>query len=101
HFLHVERRPADDLQNIGGGRLLFQGLCQLPFARLLGLEKASVLDCDYSLIGKAAGKMHLVSREATWLFASKIQKTYDIAVAKKRRDQYTTIAARPGQIAPW
>jgi hypothetical protein len=26
YFLRVERRPADDLQNIGGGRLLFQRL---------------------------------------------------------------------------
>jgi hypothetical protein len=30
--LHVERRPTDDLQNIGGGRLLFQGFSQLAFA---------------------------------------------------------------------
>src|SRR5262245_4816315 len=27
YFLHVESRPADDLQNIGGGRLLFQAFC--------------------------------------------------------------------------
>ena len=27
HFLHVEGRPADDLQNISGGRLLFQAFC--------------------------------------------------------------------------
>ena len=27
HFLHVERRPADDLQNIGSGGLLFQTFC--------------------------------------------------------------------------
>jgi len=33
--LQIERRPADDLQDIGGGRLLFQGFCQLEFARLL------------------------------------------------------------------
>jgi len=25
YLLQVERRPADDLQNIGGGRLLFEG----------------------------------------------------------------------------
>src|SRR5262249_49121236 len=34
YFLHVERRPADDLQNIGGGRLLLQGFSQLALARL-------------------------------------------------------------------
>jgi len=27
YFLHVERRTADDLQNIGCGRLLFQAFC--------------------------------------------------------------------------
>jgi len=27
YFLHVKRRPADDLQNIGRGRLLFQAFC--------------------------------------------------------------------------
>jgi hypothetical protein len=27
YFLHVERRPADDLQNIAGRRLLFQAFC--------------------------------------------------------------------------
>ena len=38
HPLQVERRPADDLQNIGSGRLLFQGFSQLPLARLLRFE---------------------------------------------------------------
>src|SRR5215831_11678576 len=34
YFLHVERRPADNLQNIGSRRLLFQGFCQVALARL-------------------------------------------------------------------
>jgi len=38
YSLHVECRPADDLQNIGSGRLLFEGFRQLPFARLLRFE---------------------------------------------------------------
>src|SRR5262245_14732985 len=33
--LQIERRPADDLQNIVGRRLLFQGFCKLALARLL------------------------------------------------------------------
>ena len=31
HSLQIEGRPADDLQDVGGGRLLFQGCCE--FAR--------------------------------------------------------------------
>ena len=31
YSLQIEGRPADDLQDVGGGRLLFQGCCQ--FAR--------------------------------------------------------------------
>jgi len=27
HPLQIEGRPADDLQNIGGGRLLFKAFC--------------------------------------------------------------------------
>src|SRR5215472_10120742 len=32
--LQIKGRPADDLQNVGGGRLLFQGFCQLARPRL-------------------------------------------------------------------
>ena len=37
YFLHVERRPADDLQNISSSGLLFQGFCQLPLARVFSM----------------------------------------------------------------
>src|SRR5262249_10145582 len=63
YFLHVERRPADDLQNIGRGRLLFQGFCQLPFARLLGFEQTSVLDGDDSWVGKGLYELDLLATE--------------------------------------
>ena len=52
YFLHVEGRPADDLQNIGGGRLLFQRLCQLALALLLSLEQSRVLDRDDGLVSE-------------------------------------------------
>jgi len=52
YFLHVEGRPDDDLQNIGGGRLLFQGFCQLAFAGLLGFEQPRIFDGDDGLVGE-------------------------------------------------
>src|SRR5688572_24114467 len=44
HSLQVERRAADDLENVGGGRLLLERLAQLLRARLLGFEQAGILD---------------------------------------------------------
>src|SRR5262245_5403341 len=60
YFLHVEGRPADDLQNIGGSRLLIQGFCQLAFARLLSLEESRVLDGDDSLVGEGLDQSDLL-----------------------------------------
>jgi hypothetical protein len=42
YFLHVERRSADDLEHIGGGRLLFEGFRQLALARLFSLKQSRV-----------------------------------------------------------
>jgi len=50
--LHVESRPADDLQNVRGGRLLFQSFLQLALAGLLGLKEARVLDGNDGLVGE-------------------------------------------------
>ena len=45
HRLQIERRPADDLQHVGGGGLLLQGFAQL-------VEQAGVLDRDDGLAAK-------------------------------------------------
>jgi len=58
--LQIECRPADDLQNIGGGRLLFQGFCQLALARLLSLEQPRVLDGDDGLVGEGLDQLDLL-----------------------------------------
>src|SRR5262245_52109412 len=65
--LQVERRPADDLQGVGGGRLLFQGFCQLTLARLLCLEQSRVLDGYDGLVGKGAQQRDLTRWEAPGL----------------------------------
>src|SRR5262245_32542598 len=60
YFLHVERRPADDLQNVGGGSLLFQGFRQLALARLLSLEQSRVLNGDHRLVGEGLDQRDLL-----------------------------------------
>src|SRR5262245_48453651 len=50
--LQIEGRPADNLQDFGGSRLLFQGFCQLPFARLLVRERSRVRDGNDGLVGE-------------------------------------------------
>src|SRR5262249_7683907 len=53
YFLHIERRSADDLQNISSGSLLLEGLAQL-------VEKAGVLDGDDGLVCKALDERDLL-----------------------------------------
>ena len=52
HSLQIERRAADDLEHVGGGGLLLQGLAQL-------VEQARVLDGDDGLIGEALEQLDL------------------------------------------
>src|SRR5262245_24071238 len=61
--LQIEGRPADDLQDIGGGRLLLQGFCQLAFALLLRLKQSAVLDRDDSLVGESLEQTDLLFSE--------------------------------------
>src|SRR5262245_44918599 len=57
--LHVRRRAADDAQNLGGGRLLLEGLGQVAVAGLQLLEQADILDGDDRLIGKRLEELDL------------------------------------------
>src|SRR5262249_3278280 len=53
HGLQFSRRTADDLEHVGGGGLLLQGLAQL-------VEQPRVLDGDDRLIGKGFEKRDLL-----------------------------------------
>jgi len=52
----VEGRAADDLEHVGGGRLLLQRLAQL-------VEQASILDGNDCLPCEIADKLDLLFRE--------------------------------------
>ena len=60
HPLHIEGRPADDLQNVRGSCLLFEGLLKLAFARLLGVKQPRILDSYHGLSGEGLEQPHLL-----------------------------------------
>ena len=63
HRLQLARRAADDLEHLGGRRLLLQRLGQLARARLHLLEQPRVLDGDDGLVGEGLEQFDLAVRE--------------------------------------
>ena len=63
HRLQVERRAADDLQNLGGRGLLRERFFDLASARLHFAKHARVLDRDRRLIGESLDELDLARRE--------------------------------------
>ncbi len=54
HRLQIEGRAADDLEYVGGGRLLLQRFAQF-------IEKPGVLDRDHSLAGEISDQFICLS----------------------------------------
>ena len=69
HRLQLARRTADDLQHLGGRRLLLQRLAQLARARLHLVEQPRVLDRDHRLVGEGRDQLDLFLGEGTHLLA--------------------------------
>src|SRR5262245_8847028 len=67
HRLQIERRAADDLEHVGSGGLLLQGLAQL-------VEQAGVLDGDDGLRGEGLDQIDLLLGK--WVHRSS-RKEYD------------------------
>ena len=67
HPLQVGGRPADDLQHLGGRRLLLQRLRQRAVALLQLGEQAGVLDGDHGLVGEGLDQGDLAVGEGAWL----------------------------------
>src|SRR5215467_15745872 len=99
YFLHVEGRPADDLQNIGSGRLLFQGFCQLALARLLSLKQPRVLDGDHCLVGEGLEQIDLSVGERADLGASDDNHADGLTCTNQRDGQYSAVSKASGIIA--
>src|SRR5215831_6420771 len=58
HRLKVESRTTDDLEHVGGGSLLLQGLAQF-------IEQSRVLDGDNGLRGEVGKQLNLFIGELT------------------------------------
>ena len=67
HGLEIERRAADDLEDLARGGLLLQGLGKIPVSALELLEQADVLDGDDGLVGERPEELHLALREGPGL----------------------------------
>ena len=67
HWFQCSRRPADDTQDLGGGRLVLQRFGELPRPRLHLLEQPRVLDGDHRLVGEGGDKFYLLVREKAGL----------------------------------
>jgi hypothetical protein len=52
--LEVGRRTGDDSQNLGGRRLLFEGLGEVAVLGVEFLEQANIFDRDDRLVGEGA-----------------------------------------------
>ena len=58
--LQVEGRTADNLEHVGGRRLLLQGFAQILGARLHLVEQPHVFDGDHGLIGESRDQLDLL-----------------------------------------
>ena len=82
--LEIERRAADDLQHLAGGRLPLQGFGQIAVPRLHLGEQADVLYGDDGLIGKRLQQCNLPVWERTGSGAGNGDRPNCVAVAEHR-----------------
>src|SRR5262249_52400408 len=82
HWLQFAGRAADDLEHLGGGRLLLQRLAQFS-------EQARVLDRDRGLVGKGLHQGDLLLREGSHLTAPNADDSDQIRLPKKRDGQHS------------
>ena len=94
HRLQIEGRTADDLEDIGGRRLLLQRFAQIFGARLHLVEQADIFDRDHGLVGEGRDQRNLLVVECLDGLASQ-QEHADglLPIAQQRRCQKCT---KPG-----
>ena len=67
HRLEVERRPADDLEHVGGRRLLLKQFLEVARLRLHLVEQARVFYGDDGLVGEGLQDFDLALGEGAGL----------------------------------
>ena len=86
--LELTRRTADDLEHVGGGRLLLQRFAQL-------IEQPRVLDGDDGLRGKVRDKLDLLVGKRSYLLAVDDDAADQLAILEHRHEQH---CARPSAV---
>ncbi len=97
--LHVRRGSADDPQDLGGRRLLLQGLGQLAVPSPQLLEQPHVLDGDDRLVGEGLEQRDLLVCERDRLAPRRHDHPDGLSVTNHRHDEQASDAqhlhARP------
>ena len=88
HRLQIERRAADDLENVGGRRLLLKRFLEVARLRLHLVEQAHVVDGDDGLFGERLKERDLSIGERARLEPDKRNSADRLAVAKHRHGQH-------------
>ena len=83
HHLKVKGRTADDLEHVGGRRLLRERLLKVVRARLHFIEQAHILDRDDRLVGEGLQDLDLSRVERSCLGSAHHQRAFDPVVAQQ------------------
>ena len=82
HRRQIERGPTDDLEHIGGRRLLLKRFLEVARLRLHLVEQARILDGDHRLVSEGSHELDLARRERARLGAQQRENAVNYAVAK-------------------
>ena len=86
--MQIERRTADDLQDVGGGRLLLKRFLKVARLCLHFVEQAHVLDCDHRLVCEGGHEIDLALRKRDRLGAPERKRADYFAVAHQRHAEH-------------
>ena len=96
HRLQVERRAADDLQNLGGRGLLRERLLDVAGARLHFAKQARVLDRDRGLIGESLDELDLARRKGGGVGTAEAEDSHQLVAPHQGDHHDCAIAAQFG-----
>ena len=85
--LQIVSRPADDLEDIGGSRLLLQHFLQL-------MQQARIIDGDDGLSGKVLYDPDLLAGERPDDLAANRERTHELVILEQRHRQRGAHAAK-------
>ena len=92
--VQIERRTADDLEDIRRRGLLLQRFLKILRPRLDLVEKPHVFDRDHRLVGESTQQLHVGGDKSARLFAGDADQASGHAVAHQRRKQHAAKAAQ-------